>query len=129
MIRNKKRMEKKADLISFLEKRTGISLINSAWDLRYKRCFDIKVSDLKAIKDVVGEFGDTFGKEMCHDYDETGEIWVTCFVETGLFDGFQFRYRRRLSDGDSCQVKDVVSESFVVPERINRTLVCNKTGM
>lgn len=124
--RNIERIEKKADLLAFLEKRTGLDLVKDTYDLRYGECYNVKLSNIKAIKDVVGEFGEGFGKEMCEDYDTTGEIWVTCCVEQGLFDGFAFRYRHLLTDDDTCQVKETTEPSYVVQERTKTTLVCNR---
>lgn len=124
MIRNKKRMEKKANLIEILEKHTGLSLVSTHWDLRYDTSYKVNLSDIKAIKEIVGSFEKTFGKELCADFDETGEIWITCFVKEGLYKDWKFQYRHWLSADDDCKVKEIKTERRTIPASSYKALQC-----
>lgn len=121
---NKSRIEKKAQLIELLEKGTGLDLVKNQWDLRFTNTFDVKLKDIHDIKKVVGEFDPTFGKDLCVDFEETGEIWVTCFVTSGLYSGWKFRYRHLLTEDDDCQVEETRNPIKTYGGDTVVTLVC-----
>lgn len=120
----KERIERKANLIEILEKHTGLSLMSNHWDLRYVSSYRVELADIKKIKEIVGSFEETFGKELCADYDETGEIWVICYVADGLYKGWKFRYRHWLSADEACKVKDVKVKERIIPASTYKSLEC-----
>lgn len=124
LVRDKASAERKANLIEILEKHAGLSLISDHWGLRYSTTYKVKLSDIKKIKEIVGSFEETFGKQLCSDFDETGEIWIECTVADGLYKGWKFNYRHWLSDDDDCKVTDVKTAERTIPASSYKTLQC-----
>lgn len=121
---NKDRIEKKARLLALLESETGLDLINDSWDLRCDGTFEVKLADIHSIKKCCGEFKPDTGKEICNDYDETGEIWIHCTVADGIYSGWTFRYRHWLSPNEPCKVEEKHVAARNIPSSSYKALTC-----
>lgn len=106
----KELMIKKARNVEFVETASGVTLCQDAWDLQHMTTFRIKECELKAIREVVGQFHDNVSKCLAYDFDTTNELLISVQPKTGPFKEMIFEYRRQLLDSDDCKVETVQHE-------------------
>jgi len=96
---------------------TGIKIQISQWSLKYQTPFEVKRSDLPALRKAIGSLR-VDGKNAAYDFNETNEVVVSVKPTNKAFDKIAFKYRSPFRAGGKCHVETSVSTNTYLVCRV-----------